>query len=95
MRAYFVALMKAQIGELQEDRPFYLGKGHFGHKNRMKKKSDGRFVLLPKGVRDFSEGSGAPSPELLVRFLSAVTTGIDNNLPPDLEDRDLVPLLSA
>lgn len=95
MRAYFVALMKAQLGELQEGRPFYLWKGHFGHEDRMRRTSDGRYILLSKGVSDLSKGRGAPRPDLLTRFLSAVTTGNEDNLPPNLEDRDLVPLLSA
>ncbi len=93
MRAYFVALIRAQMEELREDRPFYLWKGHFGHKDRMRKALDGRYVLLRKGVRDFSQGKGAPRADLLERFLVAVTTGNSGALPPDLEDRTLVPLL--
>ncbi len=94
MRAYFVALMKAQLGELQEGRPFYLWKGHFGHEERMRKSGD-QFVLLAKGVVDFSHGKAAPRPDLLAAFLLAVTSGHGDNLPPDLEDRTLVPLLSG
>jgi len=91
MRAYFVALIKAQLGELQPGRPFHLWKGNFGHKSRMSKMPDGRYVLLPDGVTYFSQDKkGAPHPELLATFLLAITTGNSDVLPPSLTHRTLI-----
>ncbi|UUZ73318.1 phospholipase D-like domain-containing protein [Polaromonas sp. P1(28)-8] len=95
MRPYFVALMKAQLGELREGQPFHLWKGHFGHKDRMEKSGE-QFVLTKSGVTYFSPGGkGAPGPDLLEAFLAAVTTGSSDRLPQKLINRVLVPLLEA
>lgn len=93
MRAYFIALILAQIGDLAEDRPFLLWpSAHIsGHEKEERISRVGRcYQLEKKGIEYFSSEGQWPDPRLLASFLTVVTEGDKSALPADLENTNLL-----
>lgn len=96
MHAYFVALMRVQLGVLKVGVPFRLWQGNFSHTkpryDRIRRQGNGQFVLTPPGVEYFSTGKYTEREDLVRQFMLAITTGCEFYLPADLNSRNLVPL---
>lgn len=95
LRAYFIALIVAQLGDLSAGEPFALWpnvKNMSQHEMRGRLEKRGtRYQLTPSGVEYFSSDEEWPEPWRLARFLRAITTGDTTALPEDLRDRVLKP----
>ena len=86
MRAYFLALIIAQLGTVQAERAFRLwpGADFRQHKKegRLQQVGD-RYVLTPRGVDYFSLPKQRAKDDLLQLFVVAVRTGNGADLPVD------------
>lgn len=94
LRAYFVALIVAQLNDFKENEAFALWpnlKNLSQHLPHRLQKSGTRYVLTSLGVDYFSSYQQWPEPARLERFLRAVKTGDETALPEDLEFRSLKP----
>lgn len=93
LRAYFVALIQAQLGNVRPDEPFQLWNGNFRtHLESRRLRQEGRsFLLSSTGVAYFTTGKTAPRPDLLTGFLRALRTGHETDLPDGLNTTTLVP----
>ncbi len=95
LRAYFIALLVAQIGDLKSGETFALWpnvKNMTQHEQRGRLEKRGtRYLLTPSGVDYFSADEEWPEPWRLTRFLHAITTGDSSHLPEDLRDRTMKP----
>lgn len=84
MRAYFLALIIAQLGTIQAKRPFRLWPGadfrQHERERRLQKIGD-RYELTQQGVDYFSEPKQRVKDDLLQLFLIAVRTGNGTALP--------------
>lgn len=97
MRAYFIALVIAQLGTLQAERPFRLWPNadfRQHEKQGRLRRSGSNFVLTSSGVEYFSQPKQRPKDDLLQLFLAAVRTGNGSALPKDIETR-MLPLPGA
>lgn len=96
MRAYFIALIQAQIGGVIARKKFLLWpKGHFsGHQNSGKLVKTGRYYELTKiGVDYFNSDKVAPNEELYLLFLHAVETGNFPIVPEKLKSQKMKKML--
>ena len=78
LRAYFVALMQAQIGGLVENRPFKVwpAANLLTHTANGRLKKEGKVYMLTKqGVNYFADPKQAPDKEVVAAMYKAVTTG--------------------
>lgn len=92
MRAYFVALVIAQLGAFEAGRPFRLwpNADFRQHEREGRLRRDGiKFVLTQLGVDYFSHSNQWPREDLLQVFLIAVRTGNSGTLPEGIETRML------
>jgi hypothetical protein len=88
MRAYFVALVIAQIGALEAERPFRLwpSADFRQHEKKGRLRREGfNFILSHRGVDYFSQPRERPKDDLLKLFLTAVLTGDSSALPEGVE----------
>lgn len=94
LRAYFVALIQVQLGNVRPDEPFQLWNGHFRtHLESGRLRQEGRnFLLSSTGVAYFTTGKTAPRPNLLSAFLCALRTGRETDLPDGLRTTTLIPI---
>lgn len=95
LRAYFLALVVTQIGDLKAGESFALWpnvKNMSQHLTRGRiEKVRSRYQLTSIGVDYFSSDEQWPEPRRLERFLHAVSTGDESALPEDLAARTLKP----
>ena len=97
MRAYFVALVIAQLGALHAEQSFWLwpNADFRQHENEGRLRRAGeRYLLTQQGVEYFSQPRQRPKDDLLQLFLAAVRTGIGTALPVDT-DTKMLPLPEA
>ena len=88
MRAYFVALVVAQIGALEAERPFRLwpSADFRQHEKEGRLRREGfNFILSDCGVDYFSQPKERPKDDLLKLFLTAVQTGDSSALPEGMK----------
>lgn len=88
MRAYFIALVIAQLGTLEAERPFRLWPNadfRQHEKQGRLRRSGSNFVLSSSGVEYFSQPKQRPRDDLLQIFLAAVRTGNGSALPKGIE----------
>jgi hypothetical protein len=97
MRAYFLALITAQLGALEAERLFRLwpGADFRQHEKEGRLRRQGvSFVLTHRGVEYFSQPKQQPKGDLLHLFLAAVRTG-DGTLLPDNMETKMLPMPEA
>jgi hypothetical protein len=78
LRAYFVALIRAQIGKLEAGKPFKLwpAANLVTHTANGRLKRQGKaYILTAQGVNYFSDEKQAPAKEVVEQMLGAVKTG--------------------
>lgn len=94
LRAYFIALMEAQLGTLRANQPFQLWHGNFAtHIATGRLRQSGRdYMLSDNGVRYFTERRSPRIVALVPQFTQAVRTGDESVLPEEVTRRTLVPL---
>lgn len=99
MKCYMQALIEAQLGGLIQGKEFYLWPGSNGSepfRAHMLPQADrirggqGRYTLTREGVEYF--GKRKLDASVVGQLLAAVQSGREEDLPPSLVDRDLVPL---
>ncbi len=95
LRAYFIALIVEQLGDLKAGEVFVLWPNV---KNMSQHEKSGRLIkvgtryqLTTEGVGYFSSDDQWPEPWRLARFVHAITTGDQTELPDDLSDKTLKP----
>ena len=91
MRAYFLASILSQLGDLTPDQGFILWDGHFGThlgKSRMTRIYRSRYSLTETGVEYFLPDVSMKQ-DLIDQFLLAIRTGDANYLPDDLKEKEL------
>lgn len=94
LRAYFVALMRLQMGDIRTGIPFRLWRGNFAthlESGRLvRDHGNGTYFLSTGGVAYFTTGSSAPKPAMLAGFLHALVSGRESDLPDGLASTELV-----
>jgi hypothetical protein len=94
LRAYFIALIKLQIGEkLEIDMPFLLWPGanvsDHEKKNRLKNIGPDKYCLTRDGTQYFERADQLPKEDFLNCFLSAIKSGDNNQLPEGLTNEEM------
>jgi hypothetical protein len=79
LRAYMLAMIRAQIGKLEAGKPFKLWPAANLHTHvasgRMKRQGGEVYTLTAQGVNYFNEDPRAPAKEVVEVMLNAVKTG--------------------
>lgn len=95
LRAYFIALVISQIGDLSPGKEFALWPNVRNMSQHEKpdrlRKIGTRYVLTESGVDYFSRDEEWPEPSRLAQFYRAITTGDQQALPDDLPAKSLKP----
>jgi hypothetical protein len=95
LRAYFLAIVVSQIGDLKPGKEFALWPNVQNMSQHEKpdrlRKIGTRFALTESGVDYFSKDDQWPEPSRFAQFCRAITTGDQEALPDDLPEKSMKP----